>query len=66
MQKTISDFFHCLGIVFAFTFLAFWLIMDNNPADDSLADTLAPFSVCIFIYCTARFTGRVVNGLIRN
>ncbi|HFH2783539.1 TPA: hypothetical protein ACGJP5_004737 [Escherichia coli] len=65
MQKTTSNFFHYMGIIFSFAFFALWLIMDNNTGHVFWEDALAPLPVCLFIYCMSRFTGWVVNELIR-
>lgn len=55
MQKTVSEFFHLLGLVFAFTFFTFWPITDNHSVYVFRENSLVSFLVCMFICCIAPF-----------
>ncbi|EHY3137779.1 hypothetical protein K4C27_004458 [Escherichia coli] len=67
MKKTISVFFHRLGVIFSiFIFAAFWFFMASNLTDVDWQVVLVLCSSCVFVYGTARFIGWVINGLIKN
>ncbi|MXI59576.1 hypothetical protein GRW09_22905 [Escherichia coli] len=62
MQRSISEFFHRLGIIFSiFTFITFELIVSSDSKDAFLLD----ISGCFFIYCFARFIGWIISGLMK-
>ncbi len=62
MQKTMSDIIWGLFLLLSF---AFWLVIAGNLVGIARPDILVPFTSCIFIYNMTRFTGWMVNRMIK-
>ncbi|HCO6421889.1 hypothetical protein ACBQ57_20805 [Escherichia coli] len=64
MRKTISEFFHRLGISLSvLAFIAFSLCVYADSPDLFWTNVLIPLASGVFIYGLARFIGWVLNGL---
>lgn len=66
MRKTISEFFHRVGVLLSvLAFIAFSLCVYVDSPGSSWTIILIPLAGGVFIYGFARFTGWVLNTLIK-
>lgn len=64
MRKTISEFFHYLGVLLSvLAFIVFFLGVHTDSPDSIWIDVLFSLTGGVLIYGFARFIGWVVNSL---